>query len=196
MRKLILVSVLFLFVTIAAQAQLDVQFGLSTTSGKNPASADLSHAPVNIGGGAYPFFAADYKFFHNFGVGGEITWRGSQSLWGGQIPYRPLFYSINGVFAPRFKSVGVDLQAGIGAESVRFYTGQTTCSYFSGCSNYQSTNHFMGHFGGGLRLYPKGNFFIEPQVHEYFVRNNFEFSGPRVTRYGLSIGYSWGGFMP
>lgn len=196
MRKLILVSVVFLFATIAAQAQLDVQFGLSTTSGQSASSAGINNAPVNIGGGAYPFFAADYKFFHSFGVGGEITWRGSQNLWAGQLPYRPLFYSFNGVFAPRFKNVGVDLQAGIGAESVRFYTGSVSCSYFSGCSNYQSTNHFMGHLGGGLRLYPKGNFFIEPQVHEYFVRNNFEFSGPRVTRYGLSIGYSWGGFIP
>ena len=196
MRKLILLSAVFLFATVAAQAQLDASFGLSTTSGQSAANASGNYAPVNIGGGAYPFFAVDYKFLHSFGVGGEITWRGSQSLWGGQLPFRPILYDFNAVFAPRFKSVGVDLQGGIGAESVRFYTGSVTCSYFSGCSDYQSTNHFMGHLGGGIRLYPKGNFFIEPQVHEYFVRNNFEFSGPRITRYGLSIGYPWGGFMP
>ncbi len=196
MRKLFVVCVAFLFVTLAAQAQLDASFGAGTTSGQSASSASGNYAPQNIGGGTYLFFSADYKFWHNVGFGGEISWRASQNLWGGQVPFRPIFYSFNGVYAPRFKNVGLDLQGGIGAESVHFYTGNINCSAFTGCSNYQSTNHFMGHIGGGLRLYPKGNFFIEPQVHEYFVRNNFEFSGPHVTRYGVGIGYTWGGFMP
>jgi len=193
MRKLVLVCVVSLFITIAAQAQLDLSFGAGTTTGASAASASGNFAPQTIGGGTYLFFNGDYRFFHGFGIGAEISWRASQNLWGGQVPFRPIFYSFNGVYAPKLtKNFGVDLQGGIGAENVHFYTGNVTCSAFTGCSNYQSSNHFMGHLGGGLRLYPKGNFFIEPQIHEYFVRNNFEFSGPRVTRYGVSIGYSWG----
>lgn len=193
MRKLVLAAVLFVVASLAAQGQLDVAVGMSTTSGPSASSAGSNYAPQSIGGGGYINFSGDYLFWHGFGVGGQIAWRASQTLWGGQLPYRPIFYDINGVYAPRInKYAGVELQGGLGAESVRFYTGQTTCSYFTGCSNYQSTNHFMGHFGGGIKLYPKGNFFVRPEAHVYFVRNNFEFSGPRVTRYGMSIGYTWG----
>lgn len=193
MRKLVLVAVLFVMASIAAQAQLDVAFGLSTTSGESASSAGANYAPQSIGGGAHLSFSADYLMWHNLGFGGEISWRASQNLWGGQVPFRPIFYDFNGVYAPRLsKYAGVELQAGIGAESVHFYTGNVTCSSFTGCSNYQSTNHFLGHFGGGVRLYAKGNFFIRPEAHVYFVRNNFEFSGPRVTRYGMSVGYTWG----
>lgn len=193
MRKLVLVAVLFVFASVAAHAQLDVAFGLSTVNGPSASSATGNYAPQNIGGGAYINFSGDYLMWHSFGVGGQISWRASQNLWGGQLPYRPIFYDFNGVYAPRIsKNLGVELQGGIGAESVRFYTGNVTCSAFSGCSNYQSTNHFLGHFGGGVRLYAKGNFFIRPEAHVYLVRNNFEFSGARATRYGMSIGYSWG----
>ena len=193
MRKLVLVFIVFLFVTVAAQAQLDVAFGLGTANGPSGSSATGNYAPQNIGGGAYINFSGDYIFWHNFGVGGQIAWRASQNLWGGQVGYRPIFYDVNGVFAPRLsKYAGVELQGGIGAENVHFYTGNVTCSAFTGCSNYESSNHFMGHIGGGLRLYAKGNFFIRPEAHVYFVRNNFEFSGPRVTRYGVSLGYTFG----
>jgi len=193
MRKLVLVAILFVFASIAAQAQVDVAFGLSTTSGASATSASGNYAPQSIGGGTYLNFSGDYLFWKGFGVGGQIAWRASQSLWGGQLPYRPIFYDFNGVYAPRINQyLGAELQGGIGAESVRFYTGNVICSAFSGCSNYQSTNHFMGHIGGGVKVYPKGNFFIRPEAHVYFVRNNFEFSGPRVTRYGMSIGYTWG----
>ncbi len=193
MRKLVLLAALFAFAAVAAHAQMDVAFGVSTTNGPSAFNASGNYAPQNIGGGAYPTFSADYLFWHNLGVGGEVSWRASQTLWGGQLPYRPIFYDFNGVYAPRFgKHLGAQLEAGLGGESVRFYTGNVTCSYFAGCSNYQSTNHFMGHFGGGIKLYAKGNFFIRPEAHLYMVHNNFEFSGARVARYGVSIGYTWG----
>ena len=193
MRKLVLVAAAFVLAASAAQAQLDAAVGVSTASGPSASSATGNYAPQNIGGGAYINFSGDYLMWHNIGFGGEIAWRASQNLWGGQLPYRPIFYDFNGIYAPRLsKNLGVELQGGIGTESVRFYTGNVTCSSFTGCSNYQSTNHFMGHFGGGIRLYAKGNFFIRPEAHLYLVHNNFEFSGPRVARYGVSIGYTWG----
>jgi hypothetical protein len=81
--------------------------------------------------------------------------------------------------------------AGIGAESLRFYQPFFTCSSFSGCTNYSSSSHFMGHIGGGLRLFTWGNVFLRPEAHLYLVRNNFEFAGPRANSVGLSIGYSF-----
>jgi hypothetical protein len=51
----------------------------------------------------------------------------------------------------------------------------------------------MGDFGGGLKLYPAGNFFVRPEVRLYLVNNNEFFSSGRVVRYGMSIGYTFGG---
>ncbi len=48
----------------------------------------------------------------------------------------------------------------------------------------------MGHFGGGVRVYVTRAIFLRPEAHLYLVNNNFEFAGPRVTRYAVSIGYS------
>jgi hypothetical protein len=50
----------------------------------------------------------------------------------------------------------------------------------------------MGAFGGGLKLYAKGGFFIRPEARFYLVNNNFEYSSSRVLRYGASIGYTFG----
>jgi hypothetical protein len=49
----------------------------------------------------------------------------------------------------------------------------------------------MGDFGAGIKLYPKGGFFVRPEARLYLVNNNLYFSSPRVTRYGLSIGYTF-----
>lgn len=82
--------------------------------------------------------------------------------------------------------------AGIGAESLRFYNNFYTCSYIAGCTNYTSSNHFMGVFGGGLKLYPKGGFFIRPGVRLYVIHNNVEFNSGTPVRAGVSIGYTFG----
>jgi hypothetical protein len=195
MRKLVFLAALFLFAGVAANAQMDVAFGATTITGSTAsASSTGSFTTQNIGGGFYPAFSADYLFYKGFGIGGNIAWRGSQNLWQGVLPYRPIFWDFNGVYAPKLGThAAIELQGGIGAESVRFYTGNVNCGSFSGCTNYQSSSHLMGHLGGGIRLYPtSGGFFIRPEGHVYFVRNNVEFSGPRVTRYGLSLGYTFG----
>lgn len=175
----------------------DIAFGVGTTTSPGPSSAVINSgnffAP-SIGGGTYLSFSGDYLLKHNFGVGGEVAWRAGQNLYQGYQPYRPIFFNVNGVWAPRFGShFGVEALAGIGAESSRFYNNYYTCSYFAGCTNYTSSNHFMGVFGGGLKFYPKGNFFIRPEVRLYLVNNNQEFSSSRVVRSGISIGYSFGG---
>ena len=181
--------------TVAAQAQLDAAIGFGTVTAPSAADASGDHFPQNVGGGLFIAVSADYLLKHNFGVGGEVSWRASQNNYAGVAPFRPIFYDFNGVYAPPLgRHAAAEFQAGIGAQSVRFYQNFTVnCNQFTGtCTNYVSTNHFMGHFAAGLRYYVHGNLFIRPEAHLYLVHNNFEFSGARATRFGASIGYSFG----
>ncbi len=106
-------------------------------------------------------------------------------------PYRPILYDFNAVFAPKIGRVQPEVQAGIGAESLRFYQQYFNCG-FTGCTNYNTTSHFMGHIGGGLRLYVWHHVFVRPEAHVYLVHNNVEFSSGHLYRYGVSIGYALG----
>ena len=198
-RKLLAFSALMAAVCLLTprlQAQgFDVAFGISTVHGTSATNAGPNNAPVSVGGGVTPSFSADFLFLKHFGVGGEVAWRATQANYLDIINYRPLFYDFNAVWAPPIApKVVPEFQAGIGAESIRFYTGSVQCSGFTGqCTNYQSSNHFMGHFAAGLRLYPFGHFFVRPEVHVFLVNNNQEFSSGKVERYGVSIGYTFGG---
>jgi len=146
-----------------------------------------------MGGGTYLNFTGDFLLRHNLGVEGEIAWRAHQNLYLGYQPYRPLFYDFGAVWAPRFGRVGAEVTAGIGAESLRFYNNYYTCSYVAGCTNYTSSNHFMGAIGGGLKFYATHNIFIRPEARLYLIHNNVEFAGSHALRAGVSIGYSFGG---
>jgi hypothetical protein len=178
-----------------AQGQkLDVAFGLSTLTAPSASDANgVDHLPVSLNGAAYPGFSGDALLFHNFGVGAEIFWRASQADYAGQgFNYRPLAWNINAVYSPRLaRHAYLELVGGIGALSTRFYTG-TFCGIYS-CSNYQSSNHFDADFGGGIKLYPAGGFFVRPEARFYLVNNNQEFSSNHFARYGVSIGYTFGG---
>jgi hypothetical protein len=177
----------FLFGSAAEAQQFDLTFGVSGLTGPS-STATLQ----TIGGGAYPSFGVDFLFFHNLGVGFNAAFRAHQNLYQGFQPFRPFFYDVDAVYAPPLgKRAQAELAAGIGAESLRFYTPFLTCSSFTGCTNFVSSNHFLGHFGGGLRLYVTRAVFIRPEAHLYVVRNNFEFPGARATRFGVSIGYSF-----
>lgn len=199
-RLLLLVAsscVLFAVTSTAYAQQFDIAFGYGTLGG-NPASdataADVAsgtHAAQSISGGGYPSFSGDFLFIKKYlGVGGEVTWRAHQNIDQFFQPYRPILYDFNVIYAPAIgKHAQVEVQGGIGAESLRFYSPVFVCNFF-GCTNYSSSNHFLTHVGGGLRLYVWRSVFIRPEAHYYFVNNNFEFAGPRVTRYGVSLGYS------
>ena len=187
--------VVILAAAAATAQQFDLAFGAGTVSAPSSTAfnGDFSHSPQTIGGGVYPVFSGDLLLKKNFGVQGEIAWRASRNLYLGFQPYRPIFFDFNGMYAPRLgRFVQPELLAGIGVEDVRFYQNTIVCS-FTSCTNFISSKHFMGHFGAGLRLYAHGNFFIRPEAHLYLVRNNVEFTSPRATRYGLSIGYTFGG---
>jgi hypothetical protein len=175
----------------SAQAQkVDFAFGVSTVE----APAANSTGP-SLTGGTYPGFSGDVLFWHNFGIGGEIYWRASQSVYEstlyGPIPYRPLFLDFDGVYAPKIAShTYLELSAGIGALDTRQYCNGCGNGYNT---NYSSDKHFMGAFGAGLKIYPKGGFFIRPEAKFYAAANNQLFSSSYASRYGLSIGYTFGG---
>jgi hypothetical protein len=173
-------------------------FGGGTISSPGPSSADVNSgnffAP-SLSGGTYLSSGGYFTFKKNLGAGGEVSWRASENLYQGYQPYRPIFYSFYGVYAPKFNDhIGAELLGGVGGESVRFYSNFYQCNYFSGCTNYVSSNHFMGVFGGGIKFYPTGgNWFIRPEARLYLINNNVEFSSGTVVRYGVSLGYSFGG---
>src|SRR6266567_6200453 len=164
----------FFLLGSAAQAQqFDLTFGVSTVTG--PKSTPQLQT---VSGGAYPNIGLDFLFFKNLGVGFNAAFRAKQNLYQGFQPFRPFFYDVDLVYAPPLgKRAQLELSAGIGAESVRFYTPFLTCGTFTGCTNFVSSNHFLGQFGGAMRFYVTNKVFIRPEAHVYVVRNNFEFSG-------------------
>jgi hypothetical protein len=179
----------------SAQAQrVDVAFGISTLDAPGASQGNgIDHNPQSLTGGAYPGLSGDVQAFHHIGIGGEIFWRASQGQdYAGQgFNYRPITWNINAVYSPRLTSnINAELVGGIGALSTRYYTG-TFCGVYS-CSNYQSSNHFDADFGGGIRIYPVGGFFIRPEVRFYIVNNNTDYSSNHFTRVGASIGYTFG----
>jgi hypothetical protein len=177
-----------------AQAQkIDLAFGLSTVTAPPLSPGDNNHAPVSLSGGTYPGFSADVLFWHNLGIGGEIYWKGNRGKYGGDstLPFRPMFLDLNAVYAPKLAShTYLELVGGIGALDTRIYCQGCGNGYNT---NYASDKHFMADFGAGLKVYPARNFFVRPEAKLYLVNNNLNFSSPRVVRYGLSIGYTFGG---
>jgi hypothetical protein len=187
-------SLLVLTVGVASAQQLDLAFGMGTVNAPSASNQLNGFYPVeSLTGGAYPSFSGDFLLFKNFGVGGEIAWRASQALYAGYQPYRPLFWDFDGMWVPRIsKHAAAEFSAGIGAESIRFYTNYYNCNYIA-CTNYYTSTHFMGQFGAGLKLYVHGGIFVRPEAHLYLVNNNVEFSSSHAVRYGGSIGYTFGG---
>lgn len=197
MKRLVAVAVIAWICALAGLAhaqQIDVAFaGGSLASSGNGLNAG-NFVPAE-GGGAFIGFNGDVIFLVHLGVQAEVNWRASQALYAGQIPYRPVFYAFNAIYARRFsKYFGAEALAGIGGESIRFYSNSySNCDFYGNCTNYMSSNHLLGDFGGGIRLYPYGNFFVRPEVRLYLINNNAEFSSSHPVRYGVSIGYSFGG---
>ena len=184
MRRLIAIAVTCLICSFAAMAhaqQIDVAFAGGSLNSPSNSFSGGTFLPAE-GGGAFVGFNGDVlfkPFFKgNVGVQAEVDWKGSQGLYGGQVPYRPLFYDFNAMYARRFtKHFGVEALAGIGGESIRFYSNSyNNCDIYGNCTNYVSSNHFMGDFGGGIRFYPYGNFFVRPEMRLYLINSNAEFS--------------------
>ena len=176
----------FLLGSTAQAQQFDLAFGVSTVT-----APESTPNAQTIGGGAYLAFGMDFLFYKNAGVAFNAAFRASENLYQAQQPFRPFFYDVDAIWAPPIgKRAQAELSAGIGAESVRFYTPFVNCN-FVGCTDFVSSNHFLGQFGAGLRFYLTPKIFIRPEAHLYLVNNNVEFSSSRATRFGVSLGYSF-----
>jgi hypothetical protein len=195
LKKLALIAALFVFCLFESTAygqQFDAAFGFGTTSSGSPTTSNGLFFPSDRGG-LYPSISADFLLTRRLGIEGEFAWRASQAEYGGAQPYRPIFYAINAIWAPKLtKNITAELLGGIGGEDLRFY-GNLNYNPLAGYTNYTSSNHFMGDVGGGIRAYFWHNAFIRPEARLYLIHNNVEFSSGYVERYGVSIGYSFGG---
>lgn len=198
MRKLALAALIFVlsFVANLAYAQQgDAMFGFGTLMSKSYSNSSSTFSPFEEKGGLYPNIGADVIFHRRIGFAFEVAWRGAQGNYlNGYETFRPILYDINAEYQPRLgRKAGLDLMAGIGGAATRFYQNQiTSCSYFSGCINYVTSHHFMTHLGGGIRYYVWNHVFVRPEIHYYYVNNNFEFNTPHLFRAGASIGYTIG----
>jgi hypothetical protein len=176
----------------AVAQQMDVAIGAGTIKSPTYNNTNVSYPPQSLTGGVYPVISGDFLVKKHLGVMGEISWRASQGLYNQYQPYRPIFWDFGAVYLHDIgKRMAVEAIAGIGAESTRFYTNYYNCNYL-GCTPYATSNHFMGAFGGGLKLYVKGGFFVRPEGRFYLVNNNVEYTSSKVVRFGGSIGYTFG----
>ena len=193
-RFLVFALVLCLTFSMAARGQqLDVAVGASTINGASASQASGNHFPQAITGSTYPSVSFDALILKNFGIQGEFAWRADRGNWMDVQPYRPFFYDFNAMYQPRLAyRTYLELLAGLGAQSTRFYQPTQVCDFYT-CKNYVTINHFMGHFGAGIKLYATKSFFIRPEAHLYLVNDNQEFASGRAVRYGVSVGYTFGG---
>ena len=198
MRKLLflpaLVFALAFAGTLHAQ-ELDLGLGFGTVVAPAASINSSGFLVPSLSGGLYTSFSGTVRLPHfPIGFNGQVAWRTRQAVYLGIQPFQPLFYDFNANFGRTWhKKIGADIMAGIGAESLRFYTPYYNCDPFT-CTNYVSSNHFMGAFGGGLKIYPTGGrWFIRPEVRVYTIHDNFEFPSNIAVRPSVSIGYTFGG---
>jgi hypothetical protein len=172
--------------------QIDVALGAGILSSSKNYSATQSYVAPTEKDGIYPSFSADVLFRKQkrLGLNAEVAVRESQGLYNGYQNFRPVFYDVNAIYAPRLgKRITAEFMAGVGAETVLFYNSFGACSYASCPTNLNST-HFMGDIGGGVRYYFWRHFFARPEAHLYLIPNNSQFSSDYVGRVGVSLGYS------
>ena len=175
------------FSNSALAQQIDIAGGLDSIFAPPGSQATGNHQAQSLDGGAYPTISGDVLLFkdRSVGVQGEFAWKSTRATYAPgelNLPYRPLFWDVNAIWAPRVtKRISLELVGGIGEQMTRFYTG----------SSYASSNHLMADFGGGIKMYAWRHFFIRPEGRIFLVHNNLEFSSARSLRYGLSIGYTF-----
>ncbi len=204
--KYALVAMIFpvLFFSIPSQSQVrvssspmgpqgDIGFSVGTLTAPSSASASGNHSMQTLGGGAYLGFSGNYLFRNSLGFGSEISWRASQNLYQGFQTFRPILYDFHATYAPNLgHHAQLELIGGLGGLSTRFYTPYYACNYFT-CTNYASSNHFMGDVGAGVRFYLYNDaLFVRPEFREYFIDNAYEFSSGHASREGVTLGYAFG----
>lgn len=203
-KYLAVVSLCSIFLMGAQLHAQQVDIALGGGSLLSSGSTYNGGALPSLGSGTLLGVSADFLFKRNWGVQGEVNWRPTQTLYANQIPYRPVFWDVNGIYSRRLNDrLGFEVLVGAGGQSVRFYSGTYNCDVNGNCTNYVSSNNFMADAGAGVRLYVFHNFFVRPEARLYIVPNNNNggtaasthpgFSSQFPVRYGAFLGYTFGG---
>lgn len=171
----------------ASAQSVDAFFGVNALTTSQPAGIP------KLGSGAFLSVGGDLFLTRSLGLFGQAAWRASEADYAGN-PVRPIFYDFGAALQPFHFSRRVVpfFRAGIGAESIRVYQPFFSCSSFTGCTNYTSSNHFLGHFGVGLKFYITPRLFLMPDANFYLIHNNVEYQTSNANMFGLAIGYSLG----
>jgi hypothetical protein len=173
-----------------------VDFALSGSTLWSPqnVTALTGFIPPPEKGGVYPGASLQYNLPNHFGINFEGAFRYHKTFYNDYQPYRPIFYDVNGVFSPRpNRKIGVDFMAGVGGETVLFYTQLNPCTALAnGCRSYVNSTHFLVHSAGDVRYYFWKNFFVRGEGHWNFIPDNFEFHSRNVFRMSASLGYTFG----
>jgi opacity protein-like surface antigen len=201
LRKLaffVIVCSLFLLTGLASAQQGDISLGFGTLVAPGSGSCNVDTLRCPEKGGLYPTVGADVIFRKRIGFAYDVTWRGSQGIYGGCntcAPYRPIINTFNAIYQPRVgRRIGLDLLGGIGFQDTRYYSYNYSgnCIYFGAC--FSSSFHFVTDVGAGLRYYFWHHVFVRPEVRYYYINNNTaDFSTSNILRLGGSIGYTIGG---
>jgi hypothetical protein len=187
------VCALLAFATFAHSQQLDLTVGGGTLISTKNSTASQTYLPPPEKGGTYATVSIDRIYENRFGFSAEGSWRVKQTLYNYFQQYRPVLYDFNAVFAPRLgkKTSGI-LMAGVGGQSVLFYSPYGGCFYPSGCVTHLNSNHFLMHVGGGINYTVWRHIFVRPEAHYYRIVNNTDvFHSDNVLRVGVSVGYTF-----
>ncbi len=180
--------------TCAHAQQLDLAVGGSTLWSPKNTTASVGFLPPPLKGGVYPTVSAEYIGEGHFGLLAEGSFRYHYTYYNNYQQYRPIMYDINGVYATRLaKKTRGDFMAGIGGETLLFYSPTYSCGIpTGGCRTFLNSTHFLVHAGVGIRYMAWRGVFVRPEAHWNFVPNNFQFHSDNVFRVGVSVGYSFG----
>jgi len=186
------VCALVFLASFAHAQQFDIAAGGSTLWSSKNNSASEAFLPPAEKGGTYPTVWIQRLNEKNRGIAIEGAFRYHEGIYNNFQFYRPFLYDANLVYARRLaaKTRG-DFMGGAGAETLLFYA-HGTCGPNGGCAVHVNSTHFLLHAGFGVRYYAWRNIFIRPEVHYYFIPNNYQFHSDNVFRLGASVGYTFG----
>ena len=181
------------FAAVAHAQQIDVAVGAGILESTKNTSASQNFLPPPEKGGLYPSVSVDRIFKNHFGYSAELAYRYHYALYNYYQQFRPLLYDVNAVFAPTLaKRTNANLMAGLGGQTVLFYSSYGGCYYASGCTTHLNSNHFLLHAGAGIQYRLWRGVFVRPEAHYYHIVNNTTvFHSDNVLRLGASIGYTF-----
>jgi hypothetical protein len=189
-------TVLFFTTFAGAQIQqMDIAVGYGRLLAFKDLNASQALIPPQEKGGVFPSVSFDAFVRNRLGFNAETSWEYKKVSYDGYESYRPIFIDANALFEPQIRrKLSLDLMAGVGVNSNRFYLpGMTGCTGVAGTC-YVSSDHFMEHASLGVRYYVWHripHIFIRPEIHYYHIQNNVEFHSDNVYRATFSVGYTF-----